>query len=188
MLLQRGVTKVSGADADYLSIECCQQFADNNGYSANFMKTDIEKEEVVGVYDIVLLLDGLQSFRNPICALDALTRATREQLVIGIDDDRTFRSVLGGIWSLISNVFQRLPVVYLDGSGKKDWNGVNHFLFSDRAVATLLTRHRYSFAWVDFFPWNGAGRRLAVARKRQIEHLVIVAGVPTSGKSTIMKS
>ena len=86
---------------------------------------------------------------------------------------------------MIINVLSKLPILFLGGLENKDWDGVNHFLFSDRAITTLLTRHRYSFARVDFVPWDAAVRRFAV-HKRQIGHLVIVAGVPTSGKTTLI--
>ncbi|MDP1700131.1 MAG: methyltransferase domain-containing protein [Aestuariivirga sp.] len=185
-LLQRGAMSVTGADSDRHSIAHCRRIASSNGFMANFLEFDIEREKLEEVYDVVLFLSGLQRLRNPVSALEALTGATREELIIGIDDKRSFQEALGSFWRLISNVFWKLPILYLGGLEKKDWDGVNHFLFSDRAIVALLTRHRYSFARVDFVPWEAAGRRLAVAHKRQIGHLVIVAGVPTSGKTTVM--
>lgn len=186
-LLQRGAVSVTGVDSDGHSIAHCRRVASNNGSMASFLEIDIEREKLVEVYDIVLLMNGLQRLRNPISALETLIDATREELVIGIDDKRKFQNALGSMWRLISNVLWKLPLLYVGGLEQKDWDGVNHFLFSDRAITALLTRHRYSFARVDFVPWQAAGRRLAIAYKRQIEHLVIVAGVPTSGKTTVIK-
>jgi SAM-dependent methyltransferase len=185
-LLRRGAIDITGSDLDSFSIEQCRQLAIKNGSPADFLVVDIERQKFLKTYDVVLLLKGLQGLRNPICALDTLSYATREELVIGIDDKKALRNALGSMWNLISYVLQRLPIVFLGGSETKDWDGVNHFLFSDRAIAALLTRHRYSFSRVDIVPWESTGRRLAIARKRRIKHLVIVAGVPASGKTTVI--
>ncbi|MBZ0215874.1 MAG: hypothetical protein K8F25_04925 [Fimbriimonadaceae bacterium] len=185
-LLRRGSVSVTGADADGFTISQCRRYASTHGFLATFIEINIEREKIVETYDIVLLLDGLQKLRNPLSALETLIGATREELVIGIEDRWSFPQAFGSFWHLISKGLLRFPILFLGGLERKDWDGVNHFRFSDRAVVALLTRHRYSFARVDFIPWQAAGRRLAVAYKRQITHLVIVAGVPTSGKTTVI--
>jgi SAM-dependent methyltransferase len=183
---RRGVKKVTGIERDQKAIDNCRIRARKRGSKVEFIVVDIERQQIDAQYDWVLFLDRLHRLQNPNAALSQLIDAAREVLVIEIFWLNFGGRIAPALSALIRRMIWSLPIIYLSGAGRKDWGGVVRFFLFERAIQTLLTRHRYSVAKVDFLTLGQPGRSIAIAHKRRIGHLVIVAGVPTSGKSTLI--
>jgi hypothetical protein len=129
-----------------------------------------------------MCLNVLHHLRNPLSALDKLIAATRDSLVLeiaslGAWDSQKFGAASG----LAARWISRLPVFYLA-------DALQSFFMSESAVVTLLKKHRQDFARVDITKGGHKGRFIAIARKRRIGHLYIVAGVNAVGKTTFLDS
>jgi hypothetical protein len=146
---------------------------------------DIERDLMDEQYDFVVCLDRLHRLRNPLSALEKLIDLTRKVLIVEITLRSSTNSSANRLSNLVRRIFAVFPAIFVGGWKRRDWDAADRFFVTRRAFHTLVTRHRFSIAKTDFLP-IGVGRFIAVARKRQIKNLIIVAGVPTSGKSTLI--
>jgi predicted kinase len=183
----RGATHCVGADIDPENVRKCRLLAECRGSNAQFIHFDIETDDVPQQYDYVLCLNVLHHLRNPIGALEKLIRSTRERLILEVasfgPNDRRKNRV-----SFFASAFlRRLPVMYVAGSTAKNASSSQTFFITERAIEILLAGHRASFAKIDFIDTGHKGRYIAVAHKRRIGHLVVVAGLQASGKSTLIR-
>jgi 2-polyprenyl-3-methyl-5-hydroxy-6-metoxy-1,4-benzoquinol methylase len=183
---RRGAATVVGGEIDARNVETCELLADCIGSRAAFLRMDIERDPMPGRFDYVLCLNVLHHMRNPLAALDRLIEATRECLVLELATLSLRDTRKLGPWALaLSPLIKSLPVLYLGGANARAAASQTYFL-TESAVRTLLTRHRQDFAGVEIVRGGQKGRFIAIARKRRIGHLHIVAGVNAVGKSTLL--
>jgi SAM-dependent methyltransferase len=182
---RRGAARVLGIDADPENVRKCRLLGDCKGSAAEFLHLDIETEEIRGQFDYVLCLNVLHRLRNPLSALDKLVAAAREVLIVEVASFTDRERGKSGIPVPLAWALRWLPVLYVGGN---DRNGAAEqmFVFTRSALETILLRHRQSFAAVDFIDAGHKRRFIAKAQKRRINHLFVVAGLPTSGKSTLI--
>ena len=183
---KRGASRFVGADVDPENVRKCRLLADCLGSKGEFIHFDIERDEIRDRFDAVLCLNVLHHLRNPLGALEKLIAATREDLVLevasfGPRDRRKNRVSL-----FLGRILDQLPLMYLGGAAGTAASSQTFFI-TRRAIETLLLRHRTDFARVDVMPEGTKGRFIAIGRRRRIGHLFVVAGVPTGGKSTLIR-
>jgi hypothetical protein len=182
---RRGMQQVKGVDREKRSIEACRSLASEYASRVKFEVIDWERDTVKERYDFVVFLDRLRQLRNPLSALEALAACAREMLVIELTCYRARSYLDGFLLSAAYQVAKRMPMIFLGGFGKTNRNKASFFV-TECAFETLLTRHRHQFARVEFVAGGRPGNVIAIAHKRAIGHLVIVAGVPASGKTTLI--
>lgn len=182
----RGASRVVGADVDPENVLKCRLLADCKGSPAEFLRLDIETDAIQGEFDYVLCLNVLHHLRNPLAVLDKLIAATRHELVLEVASFSQRDRGKSGVPALLAWALRRLPILYV--AGHHPTRDVKQtFFFTKSALETILLRHRQCFAAVDFIDAGHKGRFIAKARKRRINHLFVVAGVPASGKSTLIE-
>jgi SAM-dependent methyltransferase len=182
---RRGAARVVGTDIDPDNLAKCRLLADCLGSRAEFLRHDVERDPMPGGFDYVLCLNLLHHLRNPLAALDRLVEATRECLVLEVASltPRDARK-LGPAMALGAPLLRRLPAILLGGRG----DAQQSFFLTESAVTTLLTVHRQGFARVDIVRGGQKGRFIALARKRRIGELYVVAGVNAVGKTTFLEA
>lgn len=181
---KRGAARVVGIDVDPENVRKARLLADCLGLEVEFRLADIEREPPQERFDYVLCLNLLHHLRDPIGVLDRLVRLTRERLVfelatLGRHDRRKL-----GLSPLARWIAARLPVLYVGRSRTRAKREVQKFYITPAAIENLLIWQRGQFASLDILPSEHKGRFLAVAHRRRIGHLLVVAGPTACGKKT----
>jgi SAM-dependent methyltransferase len=185
---ERGAARMVGCEINSDSLAKCRLLASMRQSRAEFVRLDIDREELPGSFDYVLCLNLLHHLRNPLAALDKLIAATRECLVLEVASLNPRDSRKIGLLTMLGSPFlARLPVFFLAEGGKGKGAGQTFFI-TENAIHTLLKKHRQDFATVKFYSGGQKGRFIVVARKRRIGHLHIIAGVNAVGKTTFLDS
>lgn len=185
---KRGATRVVGVDVNADSLRRARLLAQCLGSDAEFRYHDVERQPFTEAFDYVLCLNVLHHVRDPLSLLDNLIGITRERLALevatlGSHDGRRLRL------SMISRYFlNRLPIIYVPASSGLAKRQDKSFYFTAGAIKNLLLDQRRVFASLDILQSDFKGRFLAVAHKRRIGHLVVLAGPTSSGKRTVAKA
>ncbi|QNP43965.1 hypothetical protein H9L15_05000 [Sphingomonas daechungensis] len=79
------------------------------------------------------------------------------------------------------------PLVLLGDTSKSTRAADRTFTFTKKAMSVIVNGHSKAFEPVRFHPSSFKGRWIVEARRRQIDHLVVVAGVTGVGKSTFIE-
>jgi 2-polyprenyl-3-methyl-5-hydroxy-6-metoxy-1,4-benzoquinol methylase len=183
--LRRGARSAVGLEVNPDVVRKARLLADCLGAPAEFRVGDVERDRIDGRFDYVVCLNVLHHVKDPIHVLDHLAAATRERLILEVATfGRRDRRKLG-MSRLVSVLLRRLPVLYVDTTGRGKHGQT--FFFAPGAIRNLLTEHRKMFARVDVRPSEHKDRFLAVAHRRRIGRLVIVAGPTSAGKSTLIE-
>jgi 2-polyprenyl-3-methyl-5-hydroxy-6-metoxy-1,4-benzoquinol methylase len=183
---ERGAKRVVGVDVDPDSIRKARLLADCLGRSVAFEELDVEEAVIGESFDLVLCLNLLHHMRNPLAVLDRLAAATRERLVLetaalGAHDRRKL-----GLSRFAAHRLGGAPILYVSRNGTSGKRSVQKFFITPGAIENLLLHHRRGFARVDLFPSEHKDRFIAVAHRRRIDRLVVVAGPTAAGKSTLI--
>jgi 2-polyprenyl-3-methyl-5-hydroxy-6-metoxy-1,4-benzoquinol methylase len=177
----RGAVGCVGVDIDPENVVKSSLLADIRGSSAQFRHLDIEADAVPGKFDYVLCLNVLHHLRNPLAVIDKLAAATRDSLVLEIASFSPRDRMKNGVSWLAGKMLGFYPVLFVAGGSTQT------FFITAKAVRRLLLNHRFDFARVDQISEGHKGRFIAIARRRRIKRLVVIAGMPAGGKSTFME-
>jgi len=186
---ERGAARMLGVDIEAINVETSQILADIRGSKAEFRQLDIEIDPMPGQFDYVLCLNVLHHMRNPLNVLEKLIAATRECLVLEVASlgrgDR--RKLSMPVWS--AAMLRHFPVIYASNAAGKKKGSNELFYFTPSAIKNLLGAHRRVFSKIDIInSGHKNGRFIAIARKRQIDRMIVVAGPTSAGKSTLIKN
>lgn len=146
--------------------------------------SDIERTSIVDRADYVVCLVSNLHFRNPLRAIETLSAAAAEGLVLLLEDPPASHRWGFDKGVALSGLLKRLPGLMLLPAGHKH-NMDQGFAVSTPLIESFLKSLRQDFASV-LVVEIGDGRRLVLARKRRIRHLHILAGVNAVGKSTLL--
>lgn len=182
--IKRGADRVLGVDVDPDSVRKARMLADCLGHPVDFECVDIEREPLGEHFDYVLCLNLLHHMKNPLGLLETLIEHTDERLVLEVaclgGHDRRKVGV-----SPIANFFlSRSPIIFVSRNGTWGKRSVQKFFLTERAIENLLRFHRNIFARVETTPSEHKNRYITVAKKRRINHLVVVNGPTSAGKKT----
>ncbi|MBL8906616.1 MAG: methyltransferase domain-containing protein [Rhizobiales bacterium] len=184
---EAGARPILGVDIEAVNVETCRILADIRGSKAEFRQMDIEIDAMPGQFDYVLCLNVLHHMRNPLAVLEKLIAATRECLVLEVASlgrgDR--RKLSMPVWS--AAMLRKFPVIYVSSAAGKKKGSNELFYFTEAAIRNLLGQHRRIFSSIEIVPsGHKRGRFIVIARKRQIDRMVVVAGPTSAGKSTLI--
>ncbi|HXV25480.1 MAG TPA: methyltransferase domain-containing protein [Alphaproteobacteria bacterium] len=183
---RRGATRVVGIDVDPEVIRKARILASILTLEIDFRITDIEAEPISERFDYVLSLNLLHHMRDPVAILHALGAITRERLVLEVASlGRRDRKRLGIGW-LSALLLSRQPIIVAGASGPSFNRNVQRFYFTRKAIRTLLLKQHGWFASLSFSASPHKGRFVVLAQRRRIDHLVLVTGPTSSGKSTLI--
>jgi len=183
--LELGAARSVGIDPSGARVQAARNAAAAARLNAEFADDDFESWDGGGAsFDLVVCSNVLHRMLDPIHALRRMTQLTRDKLVIefsvpSLRDVRKYHlspaALLGGGSGLIA-----------PGYGRYNSDVYNRtFLFTPNAIRTILNQHNVTFEPVAINRSERAGRYVAIANKRQIEHLTVIAGPTSSGKGTL---
>jgi SAM-dependent methyltransferase len=177
---EHGASKVLGADIDAENIRKSRLLGECRASKAEFKRIDIETAPIPGQFDYVLCLNVLHHLRNPVSALEKLIAATRQKLILEVAGFALRDRRQNGVSFLSAVLLSRQPILYLAPSSSQT------FFITMAAIRTLLLEKRADFSRVDIVRAGPKGRPIIIAHRRRIDKLLIVAGMPASGKSTFI--
>ena len=182
--LKRGAASALGLEMDPSRVRQATQIADCLGLPAQFELADIETDAIAAQHDYVLCLNVLHHLHNPIAALDKLLAATREKLILEIASlGARDRHKVGVSW-LGAQTFSKAPLIAVAPPQPKRRSQT--FFMTSEGVKNLLLQHK-SVAQVSLQPSQYRDRFLAIAHKRRIKKLLVVAGPAAAGKSVLIE-
>ena len=186
--LKRGAPRVVGIDVNPESVRKAKMVADCLGAEVEFLRLDIEKEELTEKFDYVLCLNVLHHLKNPIGLLDKVIDLTKERLILEIASLFRHDHKKMGISLIQRHFLKRTPAIIVDRNGTPGHHHSQKFFMTIPAVENLLLHHRKMFARVDSIPSEfGRGRFICIGYKRRIKKLIVIAGPTSSGKSTLIQ-
>ena len=150
--------------------------------SADFERWDATPRS----FDVVLCLNVLHHLYDPIAAIRKIMELTKNRFYlevapVNLREVRKVSRILG-MWDA-SNA----PLVLL-GKPKNSMRAADRtFMFTKDAIRTIVNEHSKAFEPVLFHPSTFKDRWIVEARRRKIEHLVVVAGVTSVGKSSFIE-
>jgi hypothetical protein len=182
--LELGASRAVGIELSAQRIQVARRVAAAAGRHAKFFEVDFESWEDGGErFDIVICSGALRHMLDPIHALRRMMRLAQECLLLHLTgptlrEMRRFRMspgfALGGGAGLIALGRSR----YTDNIYSLP------LAFTPAAVRTIINRHSALFEPVAVRRTANRGR-LVVANRRRIDHLTVIAGPTSSGKSTL---
>ena len=184
---KRGAERVLGWDVDSERIRLARIIAEIKGSRVEYQQNDIEKNDGLETFDVVLCLNLLHHMNDPVAVLDKLIHVTRETLVlevasIGTHDRRKLRLS----W-LQSRVLTKTPSIIVGrGATSAPYDNQQKFFFTKESIRNLLQYQRNCFARVEIIDSGFKDRFIVIANKRRIKNLIVVAGPTSSGKSTAL--
>lgn len=182
---RRGAGRVVGLDVDPDHVRKARLLAEILGLSVEFRAGDLERQDIGERFDHVLCLNVLHHLADPIHGLDRLIAATRRRLVLEVaTPGRHDRRRLGMSW-LTQRLLSRVPALVV-GRGTAA-AGVSQFYFTPGAVENLLRYRRGLFARIEILPSEFKDRFLVIAHRRQIGHLLVIAGPTSSGQHDVLR-
>jgi len=184
--LARGARRAVGWELSPGRVRHARMIADMLGSPAEYQARNIEEAtpEANGeIFDVVTCLNVLHYMKDPIAALDKLVKLTGETLILELASlGRRDRRNLGlSRWQ--SWFLTRFPVMAVGGRHSQA-----RFFFTRSGIVNLLQFQRNHFAQVRIVDSGFRDRFIVIARRRRIEHLVIVAGPTAAGKSTLTQA
>lgn len=185
---KRGAVEVVGWEIDSKLNRLAKTIAEINGLPISYIECDVEKQIPNKKYDIVLCLNVLHHMIDPIAVIDKLIELTEEKLVLEVASVGHHDRLKFGLSLLQSIVIKKLPLILVGkGSNLLPYNRQQKYFFTKPAINNILKYHRSYFARIDFFKSDFKNRFLVIAHKRKIEHLIVVSGPTSSGKSTVIR-
>lgn len=184
--LEVGAARAVGIELAAERIEIARSAAAAAGRHPEFVEADFESWDDGGKqFDIVICSGALSHMLDPIHALRRMMKLARERLVIELSVP-TLREL---------RRFRMSPGFLLDGgagliaAGRSRYTDNIYtlpFALTATAVRTILNRHCALFEPVAVRRTPDRGR-LIVANRRRIDHLTVIAGPTSSGKSTLYR-
>jgi len=183
---KRGATDVVGIDVHPESVRKARLLAEMKGSQAQFVVGNLESTYLDRKFDQVFCLNVLHHLHDPIAALNRLIDITKEKLILEVATFGAHDKRKVGLPAFICNWLSRFPIIFVTATGTRGKREVQRFYMSEKAIFNILKVHRGVFAKVELKPSGHKGRFVAIAHKRQIDHLLVVGGPTSSGKKTIM--
>lgn len=181
--LKYGAASVTGIDVSFEKVKEARELAKRESSSANFIHADFDDwQGERNSFDIVVCAKTLHHLYDPLGALRKMMRIAREKIILEITDP-TWREILRSKHSLRMIGSAASPVILLRPRGQVESTADQTFLFSKGALSGIFNHHSMAFEPILFRRSYVSGRLIVEARRRQIDHLIVIAGVACVGKS-----
>ena len=173
--LRRGATRAVGVELLQENVLIARDKATRAGLSPEFVEADFERSGGFGSFDVVACLNVLPQLFDPIHALRRLAGMAKERLVLQLPHQRR------GWFSRFRALSPAIEVPWADRMHEV---AGRTFLPNTAALQGIFNQHMTAFEPIQIFGSKMGTSFLAVATKRRIKHLTVVAGPSKSGKST----
>lgn len=177
----------TGIDPDADVIEGARELAQGQIPPPEYICGDFEDYDFgEQKFDVVIALNVLHHMFDAVHVLRRIQTMARGRVVLEVAQPtwRDIKLVLRNPGLLLARL---MPVIWVDRARRLRTVGSRTFLFTRSALTVLFNEHTTAFEPLRFHRSPFKGRLIAEARKRDIGHLVVVAGPTSSGKSTFQQ-
>ncbi len=185
--LRHGASAATGLEANPESVRKSREFADILGRNPEYLAHDFETWDPGDRrFDHVLCLNVMHHMFDAVHSLRRMMTLARKRVVLEVAR-LTWRDYKFGFFNPLALALNSEPLIYLGAPKKKSPYNIasRSFLFTPAAMKTLFNMHSALFEPIAITPSPFKGRYIVEARRRSIGHLVAVAGVTSSGKTTL---
>ena len=183
--LRRNAASATGIDPDTTSIRQAREIARLSGLAPEYVCGDFEEWDVQGrSFDTVLCLNVLHHLYDPVGAIRKMIKIAKRRIVIEFARPTAW-DLLKRSGNPLLAAASAAPLIIL-GDPSKTHAMSRSFLFTGKAMEVLFNGHTELFEPLILQPSPFKGRQVAVANRRRIRHLLVVAGPTSSGKSTLI--
>lgn len=188
--IEAGASRVVGIDVNPDRVLQAGALARVLGYDVEFRLANADHDLPAGPFDTVLCFNILHRSRDPGSLLRRLGERTRNVLVVespDIDHPST-RHYLGGTlnwWQ--RRTLRNMPVLAVGRDGPDYTIPEFRYFVSRAALKRLLGHHQGVFGDLRFATGGRAGYYRAIAKRRRIGHLLLIAGASGTGKTTLIQ-
>jgi SAM-dependent methyltransferase len=185
--LKHGAAGATGLETSPERIRHAREIARLMDLPVEYIEADFESwTPQPKSHDVVLCLNVLHHLYEPIGAIRKIMAMTRGRFYLEVAPVKA-REVMK-----VANLFSlwgatNAPLVLLGDTSNSTRAADRTFTFTKKAMAMIINGHSKAYEPVRFHPSSFKGRWIVEARRRQIDHLVVVAGVTGVGKSTFIE-
>jgi len=183
--LRRGAAESTGIETDPTNVRRANRIAELWSLNPTYVEADFETLPLPGkTYDVITCLNVLHHLFDPISALRRMMRMARKRIVLEVEVPpwpKKLRDRLK-IGELVGPDSRAIAV------GKPNKRGYSTGLtysFTPQALQVIFNSHTNLFEPIQIKKSPFKERQIVVANKRQVGHLVVVAGPTSAGKSTL---
>lgn len=182
---RRGASRVVGLDVESDVIRRNRLVANCLGLDVEFGTVNLEQEKLKEKFDYVLCLNVLHHLTDPLTVLDNLMEIARERLVLemaalGPHDRRRL-----GMVPVFGALLSKAPIIYVSGRATRQ-RKLKRYFFTTGAIRNILLHHRRIYARVAITQSDHKDRYVVLAERRNIDHLILVAGPSASGQDAFI--
>jgi SAM-dependent methyltransferase len=185
--LKHGAVAATGLETSPERIRHARQIAAAIDAKADYIQADFEQWDAPAKsFDTVLCLNVLHHLYDPVAAIRKMMAIARRRIYLEVApvtlaEVRKVANPLA-MWGASS-----APIMLLGDASSSTRAADRTFTFTRKALSVIINGHSKAFEPISFFPSSFKGRVIVEAKRRQIGHLVVVAGVTGVGKSTFIE-
>jgi ubiquinone/menaquinone biosynthesis C-methylase UbiE len=179
--IKRGASFATVIDPSPLRSEQARDALATQETSRGYINADFEEWPAdEKSYDIVVCANALHHFYDPVGALRKMMRITRERILLEFPTPAFSRR-----WrELPFRLMPGIPLILMDTKSTTIESAAERtFLFTISALRKIFNEHTQAFEPLRILERSKKGRVAIEARRRNIGHLVVVAGVACIGKT-----
>lgn len=185
--LKYGAAAATGLETSPERIRHAREIAAVIDTRAEYIPADFEEWSAPAKsYDIVLCLNVLHHLYDPVAAIRKIMTLARKRFYLEVAPV-THREI-GRVARLLGMIGGPSAPIILLGDTKNSTRAADRtFTFTRKAMSVIINGHSKAYEPVRFHPSSFKGRWIVEASRRDIDHLVVVAGVTGVGKSTFIR-
>ena len=184
--LRHGAAAATGLETSPERLRHAREIAAVVDQRASYIEADFEEWSAPDKsFDVLLCLNVLHHLYDPIAAIRKIMAITRNRFYLEVAPV-SLREIMkvANIATLFGG--PRAPLMLLGDTRNSTRAADRTFTFTKKAMAVIINGHSKAYESIRFHPSSFKGRWIVEARRRQIDHLVVVAGVTSVGKSAFI--
>jgi hypothetical protein len=184
--MHRGARSAIGVEADPESVRQAREIARICKVQPDYSCGDFEQWDFgQQTFDTVLCLNVLHHMFDPLGAIRKIVNLAARRIVIELAQPQ-LKHLLAVSLNPPRIGPDNIPVVLLGQSRKSHDILSRSFMITSKAIEVMLNHHTELFEPVIIRKSPFKHRRLIIANRRRIKHLVVIGGPTASGKSTLL--
>jgi predicted RNA methylase len=185
--MRRGAHSAMGVEADPESVRQAREIARICGENPDYVCGDFERWDFGNqTFDTVLCLNVLHHMFDPLGAIRKIINLADRRVVMELAQPHLTQLLAASI-NPPKIGLDNIPLLLLGQSRKSHDILSRSFMITSKAIEVMLNQHTELFEPIIVRKSPFKHRRLIVANKRRIKHLVVISGPTASGKSTLLQ-
>jgi len=186
--LKHGAAAATGLETSPERLRHAREIAAVVDPRAQYIAADFEEWNAPPQsFDVVLCLNVLHHLYDPVAAIRKIMTIAANRFYLEVAPV-TLAEIMkvASVAALFGG--PNAPIMLLGDTSNSTRAADRTFTFTKKAMATIINGHSKAYEPIRFHPSSFKGRWIVEARRRQIDHLVVVSGPTSVGKSTFIEA